>query len=164
MELSDYVIFLEDDIILGEDALLFYHQAFLFNQKDDRMFGVSSQALHGQSSESQDDIFTLKKVNWIGSAEFGVGKKVWQKYGYLRGQRPHGDSNFGHACRKDNMYTIYPIVNRSCRIGIHHPDSYSGYYRNNIDENQNQNCSPASDHFLTSNLAHINYVSNLKFG
>ena len=163
MKLSDYVIFLEDDIILGKDALLFYHQAFLFNQKDDKMFGVSSATMYGQSSESQDNIFTLKKVNWIGSAEFGVGKNVWQKYGHIRGNPPHGAADFGHACRKDNMHTIFPIVNRSCRIGIHHPDSYSGYHHNNIDQNKNQKCSPASDQFLTSDLSHINYVSNLKF-
>lgn len=161
MELSDYVIFLEDDIILGKDALMFYHQAFLFNQKDERMFGVHTAGPQ-QIPKSENDLFILKQCNWIGSAEFGIGKKVWQQYGHIRGQKPHGDIDFGHACRNNNMYTISPIVSRSCRIGIHHTDSFSGYYRNNIDPNQNQNCSPASDNFLISDLEYINYSSNLR--
>jgi GR25 family glycosyltransferase involved in LPS biosynthesis len=161
MELSDYIIFLEDDIILGKDALIFYHQAFLFNQKDETMFGVHTMGSR-QMSKLEKDLFTLKKCNWIGSAEFGIGKKVWQKYGHLRGQRPHGAFDFGNACRHNNMHTIFPIVNRSCRIGIHHADSYSGYHNNNIDQNRNQNCSPVSDNFVISDLEYINYGSNLR--
>lgn len=156
MELSDFVIFIEDDIILGKDALVFYHEVFLLNQQDERMFAVSSS---GGISQSQTDLFTLKKFNWIGSAEFGIEKKIWQKYGQIRGKRPHGDVEFGQACRSNNMYTICPLVQRSCRIGIHHPDSFSAYHRHNMEIEQKK-CVPCSDQF--SNLDYSNYKQNFK--
>jgi hypothetical protein len=148
MTLSDYVIFLEDDVILAEDALVFYEKTFTDHRDDERLFSISSASINENFSNNKDDLYILQKRPWVNSYEFGINKKVWDKYGYIRGSSPRGDFDFGLACRNNNMYTIGPKISRSCRIGIRHQNSYSAYHHNNIELTMPNNCTPNSRHFI----------------
>lgn len=138
MDLSEFVIFIEDDVLLGRDSLIFYEKAFDIFSNDEKLFAVSSSAV-SIHEKKEKNLFKLQKCNWVPSFQFGLCKKVWQKYGKNRGNGPQGDIDFGFDCRNNDMYTLCPKISRSLRIGINHPDSYTGYYHNNIDLNYNIN-------------------------
>lgn len=146
MEMTDYTVFIEDDVILAQDALLFYEKAYNLYRDDPKLFAVSSAPITGRYSDNIDDFYKTQKCDWIGSCEFGISKTIWNEYGSIRGSN-HGDVNLGFACRNNNMYTICPFVSRMCRLGVYHPDSFSSYYHAKINE-QDMSCVPTSNQLL----------------
>jgi hypothetical protein len=152
MNMSDFIIFLEDDMLLSKDALIFYQKSYEFLKDNAELFAISTTSV--TNSTDKKDLYKLQKCNWVGSSEFAVTKKTWEKYGYLRGNKTAGDVDFGYACRNNNMYTFSPLVSRARRIGFYHNDSYSSYYHNKF-YNQNFEYEPDSNKF------DINYEEKL---
>lgn len=154
IELSNYVIFLEDDVIIAKDALILYELMFDIQDKNNDIFAVScSSMIKKLRSSAEKDIYLLSKASWIPSYEFGINKNIWKKYGYIRGNHPGGDVQFGDCCKKSGLYTIFPKVSRCCRIGQYHEDSYSSYYHKKIID-QYSTCLPDSDMF------NIDFIKN----
>jgi hypothetical protein len=146
MEMTDYTIFIEDDIILAKDALLFYEKAYELYKNDPNLFAISSFPMGRTFDNNINSFYKTYKCDWIGSCEFGISKTIWNEYGHLRGS-DHGDVHLGFACRNNNMYTICPFVSRMCRLGEYHPDSFSSYYHDKINE-QDMSCVPSSNLFF----------------
>lgn len=159
MNFSDYTIFIEDDIILSKDALLYHEHVFELTKSNIDVFAISVGGIDlSRINTNIDNLYKLHKLNWVDSAEFGVNKNIWCKYGEIRGQTM-GAINFGNACRTDNKYTISPIIKRMCRLGINHPDSYALYYHPK-ESIVSDFCQPISNMF---EIDTINYKSLLHF-
>lgn len=146
MNFSDYVIFLEDDIILSKDALLFHENTWEIYKNDPNLFAICCGSIDMEHIDTDiNNLYQLYSLSWIGSAEFGISKNIWEKYGHIRGQ-VNGDIDFGMICKNSNMYTICPKIKRCCRMGIDHPDSYSAYHHPKETYIEDR-CKPYSDNF-----------------
>lgn len=146
MGLSDYVIFIEDDIILSRDALLYHESVFELSKFNTDVFGIGCGSIDlAHVNREPGNLYKLYTLPWIDSAEFGVNSSIWHKYGHIRGQ-PQGAVDFGKICKDESKYTICPKVKRLCRLGMDHPDSYSVYYHPK-ETNYSELCKPCSDYF-----------------
>jgi hypothetical protein len=123
LELSDYIIFMEDDSFVSKDYLLYYEYLFdHFMIFDDNIFAGSACSV---SSQNQETINEIEKVHWINSTEFSITKKVWNKFGHIRGEIC-GDTRFGYAVKANNKYSLMPRNHpRVQKLGVGHPDSFS---------------------------------------
>lgn len=163
MNYSDYIIFLEDDVILGQDALLYYekvYEQYINNNIYPCLEAVCSSTWRQNSTENrltclkQDNnldktLQSLETFNWLHSYEFAITKNIWNKYREIRGS-PRGDELLGYEFQKHNKHAILPVIGRSCRIGYNHRDGFSTYYGQISKISEDISEIPESDYFLHS--------------
>jgi hypothetical protein len=151
LDISDYVIFMEDDVIISKDFLLYHEYMFNNYANYNNIFGIASSLMYWPDSYVFDStkIDKVNKASWIPSFEFGMTKTVWDKYGKYRQLQPEGDMYFGQQCKDNNMYCMYPLIPRSYRHTFQ-DNSYSLYY---APEKQEENKVPQ----LSSNIENLNY-------
>jgi hypothetical protein len=120
---SDYIIFMEDDSFVSKDYFLYYEYLFdHFMLFDDNIFAGSAVTTICKNQGITNEI---EKVCWINPTEFSITKKIWYKFGHLRG-KICGDVEFGFAVKRNNKYTLMcKNYHRMEKLGIGHPDSFS---------------------------------------
>lgn len=109
-ENSDYIIFLEDDVRVSKDFLIYHERVSEINN----IFTITGYPMLGLADYTIDAVGKVRLVDWSCSFEFGVNLNIWEKYGYLRGKSV-GDYLFAEACRKNGLKSIYPATPRSKR-------------------------------------------------
>jgi len=173
MNYSDYVIFLEDDVILGAKALLYYEHVYKqylqFNtyscietvcSSTWRQHATPERILSIQNSNNRNSIFqNLEVINWLHSYEFAITKQAWSQYREIRGS-PRGDVLLGYEFQKQKKYTILPSIGRSCRIGYNHTDGFSTYHNQVSNIPNNIIDMPESDCLLFDNVSIYNLIQN----
>jgi GR25 family glycosyltransferase involved in LPS biosynthesis len=160
MEKSDYVIFLEDDVLFSKDCLEYYEFAYekYLKNKDYQCLGAACSGTPwvNESNININKLYELNTMNWISSACFGITKDKWEIYKDSRGSS-NGDIKMGEDFRKNNQVSIIPAIGRSGRIGYDHPDGFSTYYNAQTDSSYKEMSLPPSDLFS------IDYASNQLF-
>lgn len=157
---SDYVIFLEDDVILAKDALDYYekmYDQYLTKPDYSCIDAVCSstwqqyntyniEAIQTNYESFSQRMTSVETMNWLHSYEFAITHKAWERYREVRGTA-RGDLLVGYEFQRLHKYTIVPSIGRSCRIGYNHSDGFS-FYHNQLSQIPNNMCDiPESNHF-----------------
>ena len=123
---TNFGIYLEDDILLCKDALVFYEKA---NKEYPECCAYCASSIFKNSiinnNNANQYLNNVHKIDWISSTDFAITKSVWDKYGHIRGDKYNGDVKFGYLIRENKYYTICPMISRCKRIGINHKQGYS---------------------------------------
>ena len=113
---SDYSIYLEDDILISYDFLVFHEFIHKKYQNDRNFFGVN-----GFSGEIYNDkkIFKYSKFVYGLGKGFSTNKKKWRYFKkniwnrtFLNQSYPALDSANENFVKKNNLYVVMPICSR----------------------------------------------------
>lgn len=168
MNYSDYVIFLEDDIVLGKDALVYYeniYSQYIADNNHPCIDAVCSSTWRQYTTTDRINtdntpyVTHLEVINWIHSYEFAITKPAWDKYRDIRGSA-RGDILLGCEFQKYHKYSILPKIGRSCRIGYNHQDGYSTYYKQLSQLPPNVNETPESNYLSNYIVSKYNLLNN----
>lgn len=141
----DFVLFTEDDTIFSKDSLIFFN-FFIENNffDNDKLWSIQGESkfFDSKGKEINNGLMPIlkdkiqqnnlidkwSKISWVPSTQFLISRKIWKKYGEIRGDKK-GARKFGEACKKTGGYSIYPIIPRVKDIGMTLKDGYSTYYK-----------------------------------
>lgn len=154
----DYVIFTEDDTLFTKDAYDFFLKQII------RFQNKNCWAIHGESPffdskgkkvstdlidqiskvvENENLTHAISSMNWVNSTNFMISKEKWNSYGTFRGKKM-GAIEFGEECKKNDGFSVYPIIPRVVDIGMVAADGYSSYFHG-------ENVQEIKSTYLTSN-------------
>lgn len=118
----DFVICLEDDIVLSKDGLAFFKWMNEY-KKNDHISCWSPYFTYDASCDINNDIKTVKETSnlytyetndWAFQWGWSLTRKTWQKYGNSWSGR---DSHLAIMMKHHKMNTTYPVLSRCNNIG-----------------------------------------------
>lgn len=109
---SDYVILVESDILLAEDALEFFEHCYRYKD-DPAIFSICAY-----NREETEEHYMLYRKQWFTPWGVALFKRTWDE---VREKWDHGHSWAGrlHKELRGDRYEIRPRLSRSQNIGAH---------------------------------------------
>lgn len=141
---SDYVIHVEDDVLLAPDALQFFEYCRSYGRIDD-LFSVTAFA-GGTTRTPRSQDHTVKIKRWFDGWGWATWRDRWQEiradwdYGYTKPVTPPDvgkgwDINMNYSTR-GGRGVLYPLLSRSHNIGrygIHQGATERAWYEQHRD-------------------------------
>ncbi len=153
---SEYVIFLEDDVIPSKKFLKFF-EYFIENNMinfDNKNLFIAPESIFFDSRKEIPTKEHIKicnkivnekkynkyyiKVKFVPSSCFCTNYKIWEKIGHIRGS-PLGDEDLCKYINDNNYFTIMPVIACCKDVGMLNKNGYSViiHGNNNITEVKN---------------------------
>jgi hypothetical protein len=138
---SDFVIFVEDDVIFARDALAWFlgirdsgilrkelywavaGESIFFDARNNKVqSALINEAIEIATTQDLVDQYTFHK--FVPSTCFATTREKWQEFGKTRGQ-PTGDVDVCRRCEIEDKFCIFPIIPRVKDTGMLHDLGYS---------------------------------------
>lgn len=113
-QLSDYVIYFDEDVVLGPDALRYFEYCNRFRD-DPSIFNIT--ALCNRKCESRKEYLKTDRRKWFTPGGFATWQERIMGHKGIWGPGESWDVRVNTVVRGDR-YEIYPLLARSKNIGV----------------------------------------------
>lgn len=107
---SDFVIVIEDDVLLSKDALQYFDWARDKFEQDESVVTVTAY----NSEKVGINPYEVKKRNWYNSTAWAIWKNRYEKLVNWNGQ----DKELMSQLFTENKYEVFPVLSRAQNIGF----------------------------------------------
>lgn len=116
--LSNFIVHLDDDVLLGPDALQYYEYCDRKYRNDIKVFSVTGT--NNNKCELADDYTKISRRQWFTSWGWGTWRDRWTEVGganYSWGTDKRSWDSYLNRITRRERYEIYPLLARSKTIG-----------------------------------------------